>query len=127
MPVVEPWALICPPVIGGADAALERTEGGVVLVLTASGGMAEDIDQRVRQLAESLGATLPRARASVSTVDGGARLVLEVVDRKEASLLGDEVAAVFQRMVSGGCPPLPTRPQAERPAPAVQQPSGHHH
>lgn len=149
IPVVEPWAFICPPVIGGADAAMERTESGVVLALTASPGMAEDVDQRVRRLAESLagrggvapaaspnglgamearGATLPRVRVSVSTVDGGARLVLEAVDRKEAALLGEQVAALLHRMLSGGCPPLPTRPQTERtPAPPVQQPSGHQH
>jgi len=72
--------------------------------------------------------TLPRVHASRSTVDGGARLVLEAVDRKEASLLGDEVAALLHRMLSGGCPPLPARPQAARPAaPPAQQPSGHHH
>ena len=148
-PVAEPWALLCPPVIGGAEVALEAVEGGVGVVLTAAPAMAEDVYQRARQLADSLaatggvtpatspsrmggkedgGATLPRARVSVSTVNGGARLVLVAVDRGEAALLSDQVAALLHRMLSGGCPPLPTRPQADRPAaPPVDRPSGHHH
>ena len=148
-PVAEPWALLCPPVIGGAELAVEAVEGGVGVVLTAAPAMAEDVYQRARQLADSLaatggvtpaaspssrsgmgdgGATLPRARVSVSAVNGGARLVLEAVDRSEAALLGDRVSTLLHRMLSGGCPPLPTRPQADRPAaPPVDRPSGHHH
>ena len=130
IPVGPPWEAICPPVIGGADALLERGEDGVALVLTATPAMADDIFERVRRLGDALKANpylVLGARAAVSAVDGGARLSL-AAERSSVPRVGDEVAGVLERMRSGGCPPLPVRVRAESSAPReAPQPSGHHH
>lgn len=131
-PVAEPWSLLCPPVIGGADVAIERGDERIALVLTAIPTMAEDVYERARQVGTKLSATggmAPRAgRISVSRIDDGARLVIEASNRMEAARLGDEVTTLVHRMRSGGCPPLAPPPQVDRPSPHdVQRPSGHHH
>ena len=130
IPVGAPWEAICPPVIGGADALLERGEDGVALVLTATSAMAADIFERVGRLGDALKANphlVLGARAAVSAVDGGGRLALDA-ERNTVPRLGDEVAALLERMRSGGCPPLPVRLRAEPSAQRqAHQPSGHHH
>lgn len=128
--VGAPWETICPPVIGGADAFLDRGEDRVALVLTATPAMADDVLERVRRLGDALKANphlVLGAHAAVSKVDGGARLAL-AAEPGTVPRLGEEVAALLELMRSGGCPPLPVRVRAEPSAPReAHQPSSHHH
>lgn len=145
--VGEPWASLCPPLVGGADLVLEPRDRGLALTMTA-GQKAEDVYERLRRLGSEVGAAgsagkegtlssapkvdpdewLPAARVTVVSVAGGGKALFEAREPGESELLRKRLTDLLTRMRVGGCVVVPRQPP-ERRAPAQERPmdSGHHH
>ena len=110
----EGMAGMCPMDVSGTQVATEDIDGGIAIVFTTTGDVA-DLRARVSHLAEmhkdheghEHGHEMPAADAAESDVDGGARVELEAADAASVDALRDHVKEHVAKMQSSGtCPKM---------------------
>lgn len=106
---------MCPMQVEGTTVRAEDVDGGVALVFTTTGDVAE-LRRRVAHMAEMherrhgegkggmMGAGMMAATARTEHVEGGAKLVLTADDPENVAALRQRLRQHAERMATGRCP-----------------------